>query len=891
MKRIIAYCAIFALAMNQSSAKEIDVEEALNIAKEFRTKSASSSRRGVSANYSLEVAAQTDNYYAFNYSGKGFVIVANDDAVTNPVIGYSDTGTFNTETMSPGLKAWLEVMSRQIEAVKANPASARGPRKSPKLVDRANIAPMLTSKWGQKYPYNLEVVSRYSSLGTNLATGCVATAMAQIMYYHKWPQSGRGSNAYIMDLDTIVANYDGRVYDWEGMTDTYTYDSESNERACNAVARLMHDAGTSVNMDYGYASGAFSECVPSALFKNFSYSGEAKILYLRHFTADQWEDSIYSSLANDGPVYYAGSSEDDKEGHAFVCDGYKDGYFHMNFGWDGQDDSYFRLNIGAGLEFSYDSEAVVHIKPATHEEEHSIDLVASAYINHSIPVISDSIRILFKKNASYSDDIKLCAYLRDDKSGKEFYFEPRVQDNNYLREYYNYICFDIKELSKHDGLYKFYLVYKEKDGSWATPFPLSETMEKKYKEGLDSIAVKNGKCIRMSDYTPVSCVEFLADYPDTMYVTEGDTLKLDVNIKNGGFDTVNPQLRLFLRLDDVVMMKRGYFSPSQEVEPDSSLIVSIAFPMDLPAEYDVLCNDFVDFKSRDIGVKKVIVTPKNNAPCTLLGPVSYKVDNDMIHFDFDLKYNGASDDNLTLRVNDNIHDRGAYQNRYDYENVGTVHHSCNGPEEYHVRFSRHIKAISSRYDCMLYLLCETENGTCMVENASYVFNLEDLGDEILSNKDHINYANEKMTAKYRFVAKYKNGESVSFLLSDKPKVIPSSEDMSITIKTETSCVSIAVDDIRNIVLENMEDIPTSIDAINSGSGDDIAITVADARNYIVNGANNKESIRVYATNGTAVTPSMYQLSDGMIRMSFNSLPNGIYIVTVNSRQTFKIYVK
>lgn len=176
-------------------------------------------------------------------------------------------------------------------------------------------------------------------------TGCVATAMAQVINYHKYPEKGIGSNSYTTTTSglSVSFNFGATTFDWDNMADIYSLSSTAEQKT--AVATLMKACGVSVNMDYGTgASGAMSAFVPAALVNYFGYDKATAYRERIWFSGQEWEDLVYNELATVGPVYYGGTTARN-EGHAFVCDGYRaDGFFHINWGWGGQSNGYFRLS-------------------------------------------------------------------------------------------------------------------------------------------------------------------------------------------------------------------------------------------------------------------------------------------------------------------------------------------------------------------------------------------------------------------------------------------------------------------------------------------------------------------------------------------------------------------
>lgn len=293
-------------------------------------------------------------YYVFNNNGdKGFTIVSGDDLMPE-IVGYSDKGTFSEECMPDNLKAFLKAYCATLEKVVAGDKAANDNVQELAAM-RANdteatviVEPLLQAiTWNQGEPYNNEC-PLYD--GKNRAvTGCVATAMAQIMAYHKYP------NALQKDIPTYISqgaagdiNIEGveaagRTYDWAHMRDEYDENFSDIEAA--AVARLMSDVGRSVNMTYGSESGAITIAPASALPDYFGYDPDF-IQYIQRAQVSlaKWIEIIKHELNEARPVYYGGLSEGG--GHAFVCDGYDSAdFFHINWGWGGYCNGNFDISV------------------------------------------------------------------------------------------------------------------------------------------------------------------------------------------------------------------------------------------------------------------------------------------------------------------------------------------------------------------------------------------------------------------------------------------------------------------------------------------------------------------------------------------------------------------
>lgn len=307
---------------------------------------------------------QVSGLYVFNVSNNGgFIIVSNDD-VAVPILGYSDSGSIDPDNMPDNMRAWLQGYADEIAWAKANnipKASATGAPRRTGSHPTTDIGPLLTTTWNQGSPYN-------DYCPTGCVTGCVATAMAQVMNYHKWPESSTAIPGYGSRSGLVATNFD-----WANMKDDYS--NGYNETEANAVATLMLYCGWSVEMNYGPSSGTQTSKVATALKSYFGYKSTTQYINRSFYTYANWTDLIYNELKEGRPVVYAGQAADN--GHCFVCDGYqyKDGgdQFHINWGWGSQSDGYFVLSVlnpdeqgigGSASNSAYNSgqEAVVGIQ-------------------------------------------------------------------------------------------------------------------------------------------------------------------------------------------------------------------------------------------------------------------------------------------------------------------------------------------------------------------------------------------------------------------------------------------------------------------------------------------------------------------------------------------------
>ena len=290
---------------------------------------------------------QTTPYYIFNFNDStGYAIVGGDDRMP-AIVGYSDKGTLNPDNLPVNLKSFLAAYKATIESVEKGDTSAVKNVKAAMKREAGSytpIAPLLGGiEWSQNAPFN-NLCPKYDGKH-NAVTGCVATAMAQIMRYWKYPSSllegipAYVSQSYNIPIDSIP---NGIGYDWDNMPEKHFRDLTNNQAF--AVATLMQHIGASVKMDYGPESAAFDKDIIPALTHYFGYDKDIiKMLDRTNFEWEDWNKILQDELGKKRPMYYSGSTL--FEGHAFVCDGMdSDGYYHINWGW-GADNGYFDITI------------------------------------------------------------------------------------------------------------------------------------------------------------------------------------------------------------------------------------------------------------------------------------------------------------------------------------------------------------------------------------------------------------------------------------------------------------------------------------------------------------------------------------------------------------------
>ena len=340
MKKFLFLLLSASLLASSLSARQLSPTEALARVKTHHSAPTRSAEAAPELAYT-GVHGVLNTLYVFNNEGGGFLVVSADDAAA-PLLGYSDTGSFDADAVPSAMQYWFDCYGAEIEQAVAGAIEKTTAYTAAEA--RADIEPLVHTKWNQLAPYN-DLCPTID--GKHCPSGCMATAMAQIMKYHNYPLHGTGSYSYKQEniKKTISADFGATTYNWEAMLDEYNANSPAASRT--AVATLMYHAGVSVDMEYALdGSGAVDFNAATALIHYFNYDKGIMYLERGYYSLPEWKNIVYNELRVKRPVLYFGVSEDGG-GHAFVCDGYqyRDGedYFHINWGWSGMSDGYFLL--------------------------------------------------------------------------------------------------------------------------------------------------------------------------------------------------------------------------------------------------------------------------------------------------------------------------------------------------------------------------------------------------------------------------------------------------------------------------------------------------------------------------------------------------------------------
>ncbi|MBR5084870.1 MAG: C10 family peptidase [Prevotella sp.] len=344
MRRCIFLSFLLAFSAVICNAQKVTLQQAEQKAMAFMKQRGVSVERGVISAPLTQIAVGESPIYVFNASeGEGYVIVSGDDR-TEEILGYGLNSRFDEKKLSETMKEWLTEYATQIDDLRMGRMKVL----PLKVSTHAAIGKLVSAQWDQGEASTTG--DAYNQLcptiqGNHCVTGCVATAMAQVMYYNKWPTNycslipGYTSNktvGYVNSLPKLK-------FDWSHMLDRY--DEGQTTQECKAVAQLMQYCGSAVEMNYGTdASSAYFTNVALALRNYFDYDVNTRYVHRSDYSAEGWDNLIYKELSNGRPVVYTGRNPGG--GHAFVCDGYDgNGFYHINWGWGGYCNGYFKLSI------------------------------------------------------------------------------------------------------------------------------------------------------------------------------------------------------------------------------------------------------------------------------------------------------------------------------------------------------------------------------------------------------------------------------------------------------------------------------------------------------------------------------------------------------------------
>ena len=333
---ISLFCALPFLCV----AQERSQQDMAAIAREqlLASRAASRSLNGAVGEADVKLLSATDNYQAYTTQGnEGFVVVSRDSRFL-PVLGYS-SAPFDEASMPPALVWWLENIDRTLALRKAG-----GQQRA--AVSFQPVDNFILTHWGQESPYN-DLCPAIS--WQNALTGCVATALAQVLNYYKYPQASTGETVFsIAGEEGSYAASLNTTYDWNNMVNDYLniYGQHiASPAEETAVAQLMRDCAYAASMIFDLeSSGSDLYSAAIGLTTNLGFDDNyVRVAERDYYSEEEWQTIIYGELAARRPVVYSGA-DPSSGGHAFVLSGVdNEGRVYVNWGWNGTADGFYEL--------------------------------------------------------------------------------------------------------------------------------------------------------------------------------------------------------------------------------------------------------------------------------------------------------------------------------------------------------------------------------------------------------------------------------------------------------------------------------------------------------------------------------------------------------------------
>lgn len=360
--------------------------------------------RAKAKNVSADIA-KSSPYYIFSRGfDQGYVIVAGDDCLPE-ILGYTESGNFDENNLPPALEGMLQAWQNAVEQAQVNGTNApRRASMAPALTAaRENIAPLTTSHWHQTGPYN-DLCPTRDDNGAKSMTGCVATAISQILYYWRkdlpstlqatTPTYGMDGYSHASVTKSIPR---GTPLKWDLMLDAY---NNAPEEYNEAVATMVFAIGAASHLEYsiedGTATSGHIEDIPKAISTYFGMNG-GWVAYRTSYTQEAWTQLIYDQLAKGRPVMYTGVHPS-SGGHAVYIDGYqqRNDLMHFNFGWGGQSDGYYTTTLETGMNgFNDYQSCLIDAFPKTWNMKTTVTMPA-----HTYAYVDNDVKITIENNST-----------------------------------------------------------------------------------------------------------------------------------------------------------------------------------------------------------------------------------------------------------------------------------------------------------------------------------------------------------------------------------------------------------------------------------------------------------------------------------------------------------
>ena len=335
----------------------------------------SAAARVLKSSRPLEMVATYPGMAVYRQSGGGFAIVSSNEGEPT-VLAYSPTGDLDLSGNNPGFNWWLNAIRKQLLLSAPNREIIKpDPSRFPTHVD-----PLTTTLWGQREPFkfmcpfdhyvsNQDLYGTYQPDSGHYSLGCGPAAMAQYLYYYKYPKHGTGTASVNVRYDqgtvTLTEDLSTIDYDWANMLDDYQGEYMAEQGL--AVAQLCYHCGMAAETVWdGYGGGTNDVRILNAFIEHFGFNDTAHYVPRSRYDDQTWMEMVYTELSAGHPIFYSAKDINLElgifAGHNFILDGYdEDGLVHVNWGWYGIQNGYFDLATLAVLQYTYDDWQAMYV--------------------------------------------------------------------------------------------------------------------------------------------------------------------------------------------------------------------------------------------------------------------------------------------------------------------------------------------------------------------------------------------------------------------------------------------------------------------------------------------------------------------------------------------------
>jgi hypothetical protein len=315
--------------------------------------------------------------YVFSLDPKGYIAISTDTDIT-PVIAYSFRNDFVAEDIPQNIAYQMLKRDMQLR-LSAIPLLAEEHKDKNNLswekYEKGDVSffsgkgrgiwptPGTTTtggwvetRWNQNPSPYWDMCPLDPEHGGKCYVGCVATAMAQIVNYHRYIDDANfdDSDDYnSTETDPwIHIDDDWQDLDFPSFPTLNIYLDEiravylTNDALSNyLIAALSFACGVATHMQYTSNDGSGTQLIQirNALLNKFDY--DSAVFYYSSYS--NFYPTLQSNMMNALPAALGIGSTSGGPGHAIICDGYNSDEdpvtYHLNFGWGGSGDNWYTL--------------------------------------------------------------------------------------------------------------------------------------------------------------------------------------------------------------------------------------------------------------------------------------------------------------------------------------------------------------------------------------------------------------------------------------------------------------------------------------------------------------------------------------------------------------------